>query len=143
LRKSRARTRAEFDRNQLIDCESSYNLNVKSSFDMIFAARSSWPQCMAVVLAVAFGMGAEPLRAQTSRPPAIVSVCAPCHGADGTSGTVEQPNLAGQKSIYLRQQLLAFRTGKRRHPEMREIGRHLTDREIDQIVVYYSTLPGR
>jgi cytochrome c553 len=50
---------------------------------------------------------------------------------------------AGQHSIYLRQQLLAFRSGKRRHPEMIERARDLTDREIDQLVVYYSTLMPR
>ena len=50
---------------------------------------------------------------------------------------------AGQKSIYTREQLLAFRAGSRKHPEMRTIGRTLTDHEIDQIVVYYSTLVPR
>jgi cytochrome c553 len=55
-------------------------------------------------------------------------------------GSVVTPNLAGQKSIYLRQQLLAFRTGKRKHPDMKSISRRLTDREIDQLVVYYSML---
>ena len=75
-----------------------------------------------------------------SRTPAIVTVCAPCHGIDGTGGDVEKPNLAGQHSIYLRQQLLAFRSGKRKHPDMSRRARDLTDREIDQLVVYYSTL---
>lgn len=78
--------------------------------------------------------------AEPRRVPPIVSVCAPCHGIDGQTGDVEKPNLAGQKSIYLRQQLLAFRSGKRRHPEMGIVARDLTDREIDQLVVYYSTL---
>ena len=82
----------------------------------------------------------RPVVAQTSRPPAIVTVCAPCHGVDGTTGDVEKPNLAGQKSIYLRRQLLAFRNGTRKHPDMKTISRNLTDREIDQLVVYYSTL---
>lgn len=79
--------------------------------------------------------------AEQRRVPPIVSVCAPCHGVDGRTGDVEKPNLAGQKSIYLRQQLLAFRSGKRRHPDMRTVSRDLTDREIDQLVVYYSTVP--
>lgn len=81
--------------------------------------------------------------AQTNRPPAVVAVCARCHGIDGTGGDVEKPNLAGQKSIYIRQQLLAFRAGKRKHPEMKLIARDLTDREIDQVVIYYSTLVPR
>lgn len=79
--------------------------------------------------------------AQTNNPPAIVELCTPCHGIDGTGGDVEKPNLAGQKSIYIREQLLAFRSGKRKHPDMKSIGRDLSDREIDQLVIYYSTLP--
>jgi cytochrome c553 len=78
--------------------------------------------------------------AQTGRAPAIVAVCAPCHGVDGTTGNVETPNLAGQKAIYLRQQLVAFRDGRRKHPDMKTISRNLTGREIDQLVIYYSTL---
>jgi cytochrome c553 len=96
-----------------------------------------------MALASTFLLLAERSNAQTQGTPAIVTVCAPCHGARGDEGNVEQPNLAGQKSIYLRNQLLAFRSGKRRHPDMGTIGRALTDREIDQLVVYYSTLPPR
>ena len=100
-------------------------------------------QCQRVALAVGFALvfvGFGSALAQTARPPAIVTVCAPCHGVDGTTGDVEKPNLAGQKSIYLRQQMLAFRSGKRKHPDMKTISRSLTDREINQLVVYYSTL---
>lgn len=98
---------------------------------------------LACALAAGIAQAAAPAVAQPARVPAIVTVCAPCHGADGTGGDVEKPNLAGQKSIYLRQQLLAFRSGKRRHPEMKTIARELTDREINQLVVYYSTLVPR
>jgi cytochrome c553 len=79
--------------------------------------------------------------AQTNNPPVIVEVCTPCHGINGTAGDVEKPNLAGQKSIYIREQLLAFRSGKRKHPDMKTIAHDLSDREIDQLVIYYSTLP--
>lgn len=78
--------------------------------------------------------------AQTPRVPTVVAVCAPCHGVKGDGGDVEKPNLAGQKSIYIRLQLLAFRSGKRKHPQMQSVVRSLNDREIDQLVVYYSTL---
>lgn len=86
-------------------------------------------------------IGMQPACAQSPRLLEIVSVCAPCHGKDGRSGTVEVPNLAGQRSIYLREQLAAFQSGRRKHPEMKVVARELTDREIDQIVIYYSTLP--
>jgi len=78
--------------------------------------------------------------AQTPRVTTVVAVCAPCHGVKGDGGDVEKPNLAGQKSIYIRLQLLAFRSGKRKHPQMQSVVRSLSDREIDQLVVYYSTL---
>ena len=51
---------------------------------------------------------------------------------------VEVPNIAGQHSS---EQLSAFKSGRRKHPEMYFVGRRLTDREIDELVVYYSTLP--
>ena len=72
--------------------------------------------------------------------PRLLKYCTPCHGPDGTGGDVEKPNLAGQKSIYIREQLLAFRSGKRKHPDMKSIARDLSDREIDQLVIYNSTL---
>jgi cytochrome c553 len=85
-------------------------------------------------------LSAQPACAETSHAPGIVSVCEPCHGANGVSGDVETPNLAGQRSVYIRQQLEALRSGRRKHPEMRTVARELTDREIDQLVIYYSTL---
>ena len=88
-------------------------------------------------------LGVDGAVAQTIHPPTIVAVCTPCHGAHGAGGDVDVPNLAGQKSIYIRQQLEAFRAGRRKHPEMKSMSRQLTDREIDQLVVYYSTLAPR
>ena len=81
--------------------------------------------------------------AQSPQPPEIAAVCAPCHGLDGIGHDVEVPNIGGQHSIYLRNQLIAFRKGSRKHSEMRFMARDLTDREIDQLVVYYSNVPPR
>ena len=94
----------------------------------------------AIIALLCPGAHVEVASAQTNNPPVIVEVCTPCHGADGTGGDVDKPNLAGQKSIYIREQLLAFRSGKRKHPDMKLIARDLSDREIDQLVIYYSTL---
>jgi len=79
--------------------------------------------------------------AQPRTAPTVAAVCEPCHGLDGVGHDVEIPNIAGQHSIYLRNQLMAFKKGQRRHPEMRYVARELNDREIDELVVYYSTLP--
>jgi cytochrome c553 len=79
--------------------------------------------------------------AQDATRPDIVTVCVPCHGVDGRGRDVETPNLAGQSGIYLYNQLIAFKTGRRKHPEMKGIARELTENEILQVVSYYSILP--
>jgi cytochrome c553 len=83
-----------------------------------------------------------PISVKTRNPKrrAVATVCAPCHLLDGIGHDIEVPNIAGQHSVYLREQLLAFKSGRRKHPEMYFVGRRLTDREIDELVVYYSTL---
>lgn len=88
-------------------------------------------------------LGPISVTAEPKAAPAVATVCAPCHGLDGIGHDVEVPNIAGQHSVYLRQQLLAFKSGRRKHPEMYFIGRHLIDREIDELVEYYSTLSSR
>jgi cytochrome c553 len=65
--------------------------------------------------------------AQSPAAPAVAAVCAPCHGLDGIGRDVEVPNIAGEHSIYLREQLSAFKRGRRKHPEMYFVGRHLSD----------------
>ena len=100
-----------------------------------------WRTIICGLFLLSYFVAFEQVHAQSSQVPSIISVCASCHGADGATGNVETPVLAGQKGIYLRLQLLAFRSAKRKHPEMTMIGRDLTDREIDQIVLYYSMLP--
>lgn len=86
---------------------------------------------------------ADPAIAQMAHVPAIVHYCAACHGPDGTGRDAETPNIAGQSGIYLRRQLDAFRSGRRRHPQMQRNVESLTGREIDQIVTHYSLLPAR
>lgn len=85
-------------------------------------------------------LGPDCASAQSRAAPSVAAVCEPCHGLDGVGHDVEIPNIAGQHSIYLRNQLMAFKKGQRKHPEMRYVARELTDREIDELVVYYSTL---
>jgi cytochrome c553 len=105
-----------------------------------------WPasgRCAGVALGLgtAFGAVPQPAVAQAAGPPAIVQVCAPCHGVNGAGRDVETPDLAGQSGIYLYNQLIAFRNRTRRHPDMKTIARDLSIREIEQIVAYYSILP--
>lgn len=69
--------------------------------------------------------------------------CIPCHGADGIARDAEVPNLAAQNAPYLYNQLKAFKSGSRKHPEMRFMSRHMTDAEMQALAGYYASLPAR
>ncbi len=69
--------------------------------------------------------------------------CAACHGTDGIARDTEVPHLAGQNERYLFNQMMAFRTGKRAHKEMRYMARHMSVNEIAAIAAYYAALPPR
>jgi cytochrome c553 len=51
------------------------------------------------------------------------------------------PNLAGQNAPYLINQLRAFHTGKSALKEMRYMSRNLTEKEMEAIAAYFSSLP--
>ncbi len=75
--------------------------------------------------------------------PGGVAGCVPCHGADGIARDVEVPHLAGQNGVYLYNQLKAFKSGARKHPEMNYMSQRLSERELRQMAEYFSNLPPR
>jgi cytochrome c553 len=66
--------------------------------------------------------------------------CIPCHGANGLSARPDAPNLAGQPAIYLAAQLHAFRTGKRRQPEMEVVAKGLSEGDIDDLAAWFESI---
>ena len=79
--------------------------------------------------------------AQSPAAPRFVLACAPCHGFDGIGYDRSIPNLAGQHREYPYSQLLAFRSGQRRHPTMNFFSAQMTRDELEQIIDYYAALP--
>ena len=65
--------------------------------------------------------------------------CASCHGENGNSLVAAFPKLAQQHSLYLQQQLHAFKDGKRNDPMMSAMALALTDEDITDISAYYAT----
>ena len=63
----------------------------------------------------------SPAFAEPKRP--LIEQCAACHGEDGIARDTEVPHLAGQNEGYLYRQMMAFRSGKRLHKEMRYMAR--------------------
>jgi cytochrome c553 len=70
----------------------------------------------------------------------LIAQCAACHGADGIARDVEIPDLAGQHDVYLFNQLLHFKSGRRPHKEMRYMSRHLNEEEMRTIADYYAKM---
>lgn len=68
--------------------------------------------------------------------------CGDCHGATGISpeGT-SYPNLAGQKVPYLKAALTAYRDKTREHPLMSGMAQGLSDKDIESLAEYFSSLP--
>ena len=67
-------------------------------------------------------------------------VCKTCHGMDGVGIDNTYPKLAGQYADYLEQALKDYRSGARKNPIMAGFAATLTDDDIANVAVYYSTL---
>ncbi|RTL53151.1 MAG: cytochrome c4 [Rhodocyclaceae bacterium] len=70
--------------------------------------------------------------------------CKTCHGIDGRSGaSAAYPLIGGQHQIYLREQLLNWRSGQRKNSEgevMNTIAKNLSDADIEALAEYISGL---
>ncbi len=66
--------------------------------------------------------------------------CTPCHGATGMASQSDTPNLAGQNSLYLENQLRHFRSGDRVHVSMNAVARDLTDEQIASLAAWFTAI---
>ncbi|MEE2950561.1 Cytochrome c553 [Fulvimarina manganoxydans] len=66
--------------------------------------------------------------------------CATCHGLDGIATAPDAPNIAGDSRYYLKDQLEAFRSGRRQHQQMSIIAQGLSDEDIADLVAWYSAI---
>jgi cytochrome c553 len=78
----------------------------------------------------------------TGAPMRNIAPCGSCHGdLDNKAGS---PWLGGQSAVYIKAQLQAFASGTRRNDisqQMRNVARHMTAEEIDQVARYYEAQP--
>jgi cytochrome c553 len=83
-----------------------------------------------------------PLIVVRGAPMRNVAACSSCHGT--TDAKLGTPWLDGQSAVYIKAQLLAFRSGARRNDiseQMRNIARQMTSVEIDEAARYYAGRP--
>jgi cytochrome c553 len=71
------------------------------------------------------------------------ATCQACHGPDGNAGIDPQyPRLTGQYRDYIVKALHEYKTGERKNPIMAGFAGTLSDADIDDLAVYYSSLEG-
>jgi len=72
----------------------------------------------------------------------VAQVCAACHGANGVSVADAIPNLAGQKALYLENQLKVLKDGSRKNPSMNAMAAQLSPADITNVAAFFASLPG-
>lgn len=65
-------------------------------------------------------------------------VCVACHGVDGNSTNDVVPSLAGQPKQFITTQLVMFREGNRKDPQMSPLAANLSNADIDDFGTYFS-----
>lgn len=66
--------------------------------------------------------------------------CAGCHGQDGISTDEHRPHLAGQRTIYLYREMLAYQSGQRSNEAMRKAVAFLDAEALLKTAIYYASL---
>src|SRR5262245_3765784 len=63
--------------------------------------------------------------------------CAACHGSDGNSTIPGTPSLAGQPVFFTHWQLIKYRDGRRKDPQMSPFAANLSDEDMADLAAYF------
>ncbi|MDG1731498.1 MAG: c-type cytochrome [Thalassotalea sp.] len=66
-----------------------------------------------------------------------ITACVACHGDQGDSEVLINPNLSKQHPEYIEKQLNAFRDGSRIDPSMNTIAKHLSEQDVLDLGAYF------
>jgi cytochrome c553 len=69
--------------------------------------------------------------------------CASCHGVDGNATAPGMPSIAGQPDYFTHWQLIKYRDGRRKDPQMSPPAQHLTDADMADLAAYYAAQASR
>ncbi|PYM70214.1 MAG: cytochrome C [Candidatus Rokuibacteriota bacterium] len=64
--------------------------------------------------------------------------CKACHGADGNATIPGTPSLAGQPVYFTHWQLIKFRDGRRKDPQMSPFATNLSDTDMADLAAFYA-----
>ena len=64
--------------------------------------------------------------------------CAACHGREGNATVAGMPSLAGQPVFFTHWQLIKYRDGRRKDPQMSPFAQNMTDEDMADLAAYYA-----
>ena len=65
-------------------------------------------------------------------------VCAQCHGPDGNATAPGTPSIAGMPAFYTHWQLIMYRDGRRRDPQMTPFAERLGEGDLADVAAFYA-----
>lgn len=68
----------------------------------------------------------------------LARMCSACHGRDGNAVRANTPSIAGLLADYTVEQLAAYRSGGRVHPEMNVVAGTLNDDQIAHLAAWFA-----
>jgi cytochrome c553 len=93
---------------------------------------------VALLLAAAAAPAADPEAGRRK-----AQVCAACHGPDGNATIPGTPSLAGQPVFFTHWQLIKYRDGRRKDPQMSPLAEKLEDADMADLAAFYAAQPPR
>lgn len=91
-----------------------------------------------IALALLAAGGAPAAAADVQAGQRKAEACAACHGPDGNATIPGTPSLAGQPIYFTHWQLIKFRDGRRKDPQMSPFAKNLTDADMADLAAYYA-----
>ncbi len=93
---------------------------------------------VALLLAAAVAPAADPEAGRRK-----AQICAACHGPDGNATIPGTPSLAGQPVFFTHWQLIKYRDGRRKDPQMSPLAEKLDDADMADLAAFYAAQPAR
>jgi cytochrome c553 len=67
--------------------------------------------------------------------------CKACHGPDGNATVPGTPSIAAQPAIFTHWQLIKYRDGRRKDPQMSPAAEQLSDQDMADLAAFYARQP--
>ncbi len=91
-----------------------------------------------IALALLATVGAPAHAADVEAGKRKAEACGACHGADGNTTIPGTPSLAGQPVYFTHWQLIKYRDGRRKDPQMSPLAKNLTDTDMADLAAYFA-----